>query len=132
MTWRLGPHQFDIYLSKRVPLLIREQVLAFTRRLCQRAGCDLDAEKSRLLFAIHPGGPKILDHCAEALTVSEAQVAHARGVFRELGNMSSATVPHVLMNLARDRAVRAGTRVVALGFGPGLTATGALLEKIGD
>jgi predicted naringenin-chalcone synthase len=130
MTWRLGPHQFDIYLSKRVPLLIRENVVAFTRQLCRLGGCDLEGEKPSLLFAIHPGGPKILDHCAEVLGIENAQLTHARAVFRELGNMSSATVPHVLMNLCRDPNVRPGTRVVAIGFGPGLTATGALLEKI--
>jgi 3-oxoacyl-[acyl-carrier-protein] synthase III len=44
--------------------------------------------------------------------------------------MSSATVPHVLMELARDQRVRDGTRIVALGFGPGLTAIGAVLEKL--
>jgi predicted naringenin-chalcone synthase len=130
MTWRLGPHQFDMYLSKRVPLLIREHVVTFARELCRRAGSDLDADKSRMLFAIHPGGPKILAHCCEVLGVADAQVAHARAVFHELGNMSSATVPYILLRLAQDPSVRVGTRVVALGFGPGLTAIGAVLEKV--
>ncbi len=132
MTWRLGQHQFDMYLSKRVPLLIREHVVAFARELCRRGGSDLDADKSRMVFAIHPGGPKILDHCREVLGVADAQVAHARAVFHELGNMSSATVPHILMHLAQDAPVAVGTRVLALGFGPGLTAIGALLEKVAN
>jgi predicted naringenin-chalcone synthase len=130
MTWRLGPQQFDLCLSKGVPLLIREHVVGFTRRLCARAGIDLEREKSRLLFAIHPGGPKILDHCRDALGIAEDQIAAARNVFFALGNMSSATVPHILLQLSRDSSVPPGTRIVALGFGPGLTATGALLEKI--
>ena len=117
-------------MSKRVPLLIRENVVAFTRKLCRHAGCELERDKSELIFAIHPGGPKILEHCREVLDLSDAQVAHASDVFHDLGNMSSATVPHVLMELARDQRVRGGTRVVALGFGPGLTAIGAVLEKL--
>ncbi len=130
MTWRLGQHQFDMFLSKRVPLLIRENIVAFVRELCGRAGSALDTDKSQMLFAIHPGGPKILDHCCEVLGVTDAQVAHARAVFHDLGNMSSATVPYILMRLAQDPRVHVGTRIVALGFGPGLTAIGALLEKV--
>jgi len=129
MTWRLGPHQFDMFLSKEVPLLIRSSVADFSRKLCARAGVDLQRDKRELLFAIHPGGPKILDHCRDALGLEEAQVAHARGVFRTLGNMSSATIPYVFKRLAEDDAVLPGTRIVSMGFGPGLTATGLLLEK---
>lgn len=33
MTWRLGPHHFDMHLSKAVPLSIREALLAFVERL---------------------------------------------------------------------------------------------------
>jgi predicted naringenin-chalcone synthase len=51
-------------------------------------------------------------------------------VFRENGNMSSATVPHILKGLLEERAVKVGTRIVCLGFGPGLTVTGLVLEKI--
>jgi alkylresorcinol/alkylpyrone synthase len=130
MTWKLGPHQFDMYLSKRVPLLIRESVAGFVRNLCGRAGISFDQIKDKMIFAIHPGGPKILDHTRDVLGLSEDQVSHSRRVFFELGNMSSATVPHILMDLARDSAVPVGTVIVAMGFGPGLTATGAVLEKI--
>jgi alkylresorcinol/alkylpyrone synthase len=129
MTWTLGPHQFDMYLSKDVPLLIRDRILPFTSRLCARAGLDFERVKRELVFAIHPGGPKILDHSRDALGIGEQQIAHSRRVFRELGNMSSASVPHILMAIIGDDAVVPGTRIVSMGFGPGLTATGLLFEK---
>lgn len=129
MTWTLGPHQFDMYLSKDVPLLIRDRILPFTTRLSARAGLEFERIKRDLVFAIHPGGPKILDHSRDALGIDERQIAHSRRVFRELGNMSSASVPHILMSIVEDAGVAPGTRIVSMGFGPGLTASGLLLEK---
>ena len=130
MTWKLGPHQFDMFLSKNVPVLIRESVAGFVQRLCARAGIRYSERKQDLAFAIHPGGPKILDHTRDVLGISDEQVAHSRQVFFELGNMSSATVPHILMDMANDQAIPSGTQIVSMGFGPGLTATGLVLEKV--
>jgi alkylresorcinol/alkylpyrone synthase len=129
MSWRIGSHHFEMYLSKNVPLLIKESLLPFVQRLCSHAGLDFAREKRALGFAIHPGGPRILDHACQALGIEEEQLRHARQVFRELGNMSSATVPYILMRLLADPSIESGTRVVSVGFGPGLTATGLLLEK---
>ena len=130
MTWRLGPHHFDMHLSKAVPLSIREALLAFVERLCARAGVDFGRDKGRMAFAIHPGGPRILDHACDVLGISEEQIRHARQVFHELGNMSSATVPYILMRQLADDTLASGTHIVAVAFGPGLTATGLLLEKM--
>jgi predicted naringenin-chalcone synthase len=43
--------------------------------------------------------------------------------------MSSATVPHIFNEIVNDSNIPAGTKIVAMAFGPGLTATGLLLEK---
>jgi predicted naringenin-chalcone synthase len=130
MVWKAGSPQFDMFLSKNVPLLLRDNVLDFARRLCARGGLDFNRVRDQLVFAIHPGGPKILDHTRDVLGISEDRVAHSRRVFTELGNMSSATVPHILMDLAKDESVPQGALVLAIGFGPGLTAIGLLLQKI--
>jgi alkylresorcinol/alkylpyrone synthase len=129
MTWKLGPHQFDMYLSKAVPLLLRDNVLAFARQLCAAARLDFERVKDQMLFAIHPGGPRILDHTRDVLGIAEPQIEHSRRVFRELGNMSSATVPHILMDITNDPAVASGQLILSMGFGPGLTATGVILQK---
>ncbi|HTU82730.1 MAG TPA: hypothetical protein VMF61_11405, partial [Candidatus Acidoferrales bacterium] len=47
MTLRPGPLQFDMSLSKRVPLLIRDSVEEFVTSLCAQAGLDFEAEKER-------------------------------------------------------------------------------------
>ena len=61
MTLRPGPLQFDMSLSKRVPFLIRDSIADFVFRFRLQAGLDFEREKSRMVFAIHPGGPAILN-----------------------------------------------------------------------
>jgi predicted naringenin-chalcone synthase len=73
-------------------------------------------------WCVHPGGRAILDHVADALSLPDDALASARGVLRDVGNVSSATVLFVLeREIAR---LSAGERGVMLGFGPGLTLEG--------
>ena len=76
-------------------------------------------------WAIHPGGRRIVDDLGGALELSDDDLRLSRNVLAEHGNMSSATIFFVLEDLLR--AGRSGC-VAALGFGPGLTVEGALLE----
>ncbi|MFB8828571.1 3-oxoacyl-[acyl-carrier-protein] synthase III C-terminal domain-containing protein [Azotobacter sp. CWF10] len=128
MTWIPSSHQFLMTLTPMVPVVIKRHVRDFVVKLLARAGIDFEREKHELTFAIHPGGPKIVEHIQEDLGLADEQVAISKSVFLENGNMSSATVPHILKQVLEE--VDAGTRVVCLGFGPGLTVTGMVLERI--
>jgi predicted naringenin-chalcone synthase len=76
-------------------------------------------------WAIHPGGPRVLDAAAEALGLAPPATADARAVLADYGNMSS---PTVLFILDRLRSRRAARPCMALAFGPGLVAEIALLR----
>lgn len=130
MTLVPGPYQFDMYLSKYVPLLIRQAIYPFTVDLCRQVGIDFEAEKHNMVFAIHPGGSKILDHIRDRLGICEEKMAISRRVLHQYGNMASASVPHIWKEIAEDDAIPAGTKIMSMGFGPGLTATGLILEKV--
>lgn len=130
MSWDLGEYSFLMTLSKRVPVFIRKNIKAFLTTLCKKGGVDLEEQKSKMHFAIHPGGPKIIDYVVSEIGVEKDQARWSYEVLRQHGNMSSATIPHVLNEIINDPAIESGTRVVAMAFGPGLTATGLLLEKI--
>lgn len=130
MTWVPGPHQFQMTLSAMVPVVIKKHIRPFVEDLLRRVGIDFAAEKDRLIFAIHPGGPKIVEHSQEELGLRNEQVETSKGVFRENGNMSSATVPYILKTILEEKAIRPGTPVICLAFGPGLTITGLVLEKV--
>lgn len=130
MTWVPAAHQFQMTLSVMVPIVIKRHVYNFVDALLRRIGIDFEREKASLMFAIHPGGPKIVEHIQGELGLRDDQVAISKAVFRDNGNMSSATVPHILKEIVEETAIVAGTRIVSLGFGPGLTVTGLVLEKV--
>jgi predicted naringenin-chalcone synthase len=79
-------------------------------------------------WAVHPGGPRIVDVVADRLGIDGSEVEASRAVLREHGNCSSATVLLVLDELRRTRTLPSGAPVVALAFGPGLTLYAALLR----
>lgn len=130
MSWDLGEYNFLMTLSKRVPVFIRKNIKPFLTTLCQKVGIDLDEQKADMYFAIHPGGPKIIDYVIEAVGVNKEQANWSYEILRRQGNMSSATIPHIFNEIVNDPNIKSGTKVVAMAFGPGLTATGLLLEKI--
>lgn len=128
MTWRISDHGMRMTLARDVPDRIARALRGFIVELFRRGGIGIDQLK-RSVFAVHPGGPKIIDRVRDVLELTEAQVAASRGVLHDHGNMSSATLPHIWMRLLADPAVPRGALIPSLAFGPGLTVCGALLEK---
>ncbi len=130
MTWNLGSSSFQMTLSILVPLHIKNAVVPFVNTLFDEAGLDFASEKSRLVYAIHPGGPAIIDHIADQLDLSDLDIALSRKILFENGNISSATLPYMFHQITESEEIKAGTRVLAIAFGPGLTVSGLLLEKV--
>ncbi len=97
--------------------------------MCEKAELS-QAEREAAAFAIHPGGPRILDLVQDRLHLSDPQVACSRSVLLSRGNMSSATLPHIWQELLRGDTLGDGQAVISLAFGPGLTLCGAVLRKV--
>ncbi|MCL9806201.1 hypothetical protein NAT51_11755 [Flavobacterium amniphilum] len=130
MSWDLGEYNFLMTLSKRVPVFIRKNIKSFLTILCEKAGVNLEEEKYKMHFAIHPGGPKIIDYVVDEIGIFKEQACWSYEVLRRQGNMSSATIPHIFNEIINDPTIPSGTKVVAMAFGPGLTATSLLVEKL--
>ncbi|TDD95270.1 3-oxoacyl-[acyl-carrier-protein] synthase III C-terminal domain-containing protein [Flavobacterium cellulosilyticum] len=130
MSWDLGEYNFLMTLSKRVPVFIRKNIKSFLTTLCNKGNINFEEQKAMIHFAIHPGGPKIIDYVVKEVGVLKDQARWSYDVLFHHGNMSSATIPHVFNKIANDPTIKSGTKIVAMAFGPGLTATGLLLEKI--
>lgn len=128
MTWDVTDHGFEMGLSPQVPRVLRRHVGPLVDHLLGRNGLSRPDVAG---WAIHPGGPRILDVCAERLGLDEAALGPSRSTLRDHGNCSSATLLLVLDELCRARPPAVGEHVVALGFGPGLTLYGALLRQGG-
>jgi predicted naringenin-chalcone synthase len=120
MTWRIGDFGFEMGLSRRIPELIGMHLRGYVESWLDRHDFRLADVRS---WAIHPGGPKILDAVELALSLTPAALEPSRSILAEHGNMSSPTLLFVVDRLQRQNAPRP---CVALGFGPGMVVEAAL------
>lgn len=126
MAWSIGDHGFEMTLSPRVPRLLETSCGPWIDETLARVSLD----RSRVGgWAIHPGGPRVVEAIAKGLSLSEEARAQAEsdalGVLADHGNMSSATV---LFILERLRARGVPRPWVAMAFGPGLAGEALVLE----
>lgn len=121
MTWTVGDHGFLMRLSADVPETLGNLLPDFLHELRGFHDAPDLREESNELWAVHPGGPAILDRIESSLALAAADLDSARTVLRRNGNMSSATIFFVFEELLRTERRGAGN---ALAFGPGLTIEG--------
>lgn len=130
MQWIVSDWGMKMSLSKDVPHLIGDLIRDLTFKWLSSRGFDTAPILRKGLFAIHPGGPKIIDQVAKNLNLSEEQIRISKQLLFERGNMSSATLPHIWERIINDDRWPSKTQVVSYAFGPGLTVCASLMEKI--
>jgi predicted naringenin-chalcone synthase len=125
MTLEIGDHGFRMTLSPQVPGVLKKIVPSHVGNLLARNDVNLG---DVAWWAVHPGGPKILDAVEESLALDPSALAASRAVLRDFGNCASATLPLVIKELMATAPLRPGEYGVAMAFGPGLTSYAALLR----
>jgi predicted naringenin-chalcone synthase len=120
MTWLIGDHGFEMTLSPRVAQLIATHLQPWLVGWLDLQGIALNDVAS---WAIHPGGPRVIDAVQEALGLDRSATTESREVLASYGNVSSPTVLLILERLQHAGATRP---CVALAFGPGLTIEATL------
>jgi predicted naringenin-chalcone synthase len=125
MGWQILDHGFQMWLSPRVPALVEREVGRLVEDLLQPHGLVADDVAH---WAVHPGGPEIVDRVQRRLGLADAQTARSREVLADGGNRSSATVLFILEQLLDSGEVEPGQWIVALAFGTGLTLEALLLQ----
>jgi alkylresorcinol/alkylpyrone synthase len=123
MSWDVTDLGFRMRLSPKVPVVLREHVADCVDELLHANGLGRGDVAA---WAVHPGGPRIVDVVADRLGIDDA--SDSRAVLAEHGNCSSATVLLILDRIMRRGDLRSGDPVVAMAFGPGLTLYTALLR----
>lgn len=129
IRWAPGDFGMRMTLSRNVPDKVGPELEAFAEALADASGLTRTA-LAGAVWAVHPGGPRIVDKVEEWMRLEASQVRASREILFERGNMSSATLPHIWDRILSDDSVRPGTLVVSLAFGPGLTIYGAVMRKI--
>jgi predicted naringenin-chalcone synthase len=126
MTWDVTDLGFRMGLSPEVPTVLAEHVTEAVAALLSPHGL---ANDDVVRWAIHPGGPRIVEVVADRLELDDEAVATSRQVLAEHGNCSSATVLLILDRIL-DEGLEPGDPVVVMAFGPGLTLYAALLRAV--
>jgi predicted naringenin-chalcone synthase len=126
MLWDITDNGFRMGLSPRVPDVLARHVGPAADELLADQGLVVGDVAA---WAVHPGGPRVLDVVEERLGLAPHALDASRETLRERGNCSSATVLMVLERILRRRPPRAGDPVVLLAFGPGLTLYSTLLRS---
>jgi predicted naringenin-chalcone synthase len=124
MTWDVTDLGFRMGLSPEVPDVLARHAGPVVSALLARHDLRIEDVAG---WAVHPGGPRILDVVADRLKLPADALRASEHVLAEHGNCSSATVLLVLDELQRRTALSPGDAVVAMAFGPGLTLYAALL-----
>ena len=127
MTWDITDLGFKMGLSPRVPDVLALHVREVVDGLLAGHGVRREQVAG---WAVHPGGPRILDVVQDRLELDPVCLVPSREVLRDFGNCSSATVLLVLDRVLAS-GVEPGQHVVAMAFGPGLTLYAALLRVVG-
>ena len=114
ITWHIRDSGFEMHLSGQVPGRIRRWLpTGGPALLGDRAAGDLP------LWAVHAGGRSILDAVQQSLNLPPEALRFSRGVLRDYGNMSSATLMFVLARILADPDARGAG--IGMAFGPGVT-----------
>ena len=128
MGWDIGGSGFRIVLSPGVADVITDHlggdVTAFL------AGHDL-TPSGVSTWVCHPGGPKVLEAMESALDLHDGQLDVTWRSLAAIGNLSSASVLHVLRDTLEGRGVEppeVGAPGVLMAMGPGFCAELVLLK----
>lgn len=124
LGWRLSENGFRIVLTTDLSEVVESRLgPAITQFLAER-GLTADDVGA---WICHPGGPRVIDAVQRALKLPDEAVAHSREALAEAGNLSSASVLHILEKVA-DAGVPPGTFGLMIGLGPGVSAELVLLR----
>lgn len=117
MGWDVADEGLDVVFDPLIPQFVaqnvRPPVHAFVGE--RRVGA----------YALHPGGPKVIDAFAQAMELADGELQASRDVLRDFGNMSS---PTALFVLERVLAQKPAAPVLAAALGPGFATELALLQ----
>jgi alkylresorcinol/alkylpyrone synthase len=129
MGWDVAASGLRIVLGVEVPELVRANV----RDDVDRFLADHGLSRADIgWWVTHPGGPKVLEAMAEALELDRDALALTWRSLDQIGNLSSASVLHVLADTLRERPPAPGSHGVLMAMGPGFCLELVLLRAHGD
>ena len=124
MGWEVADDGLSAVFSRDIPQLVAAKFREVTAEFLARFNLAInDIDR----FVSHPGGAKVVAALEDALGLTQGALAGARGVLRDFGNMSAATVMFVLERMLADP--RPWNRALINALGPGFSAGFMVLDN---
>ncbi|OEJ28387.1 stilbene synthase [Streptomyces agglomeratus] len=125
MGWDITGSGFRVVLDASVPDVVRKNLAGDVDAFL--AGHGLRREDITA-WVCHPGGPKVLEAVGEALELPDGALDVTWRSLAAVGNLSSASVLHVLRDTLAERRPPAGSAGLLLAMGPGFCSELVLLR----
>lgn len=125
LGWRLSSDCFRIVLTTELPDVVERGLADSVTEFLAEHDLTIDDVAS---WICHPGGPKVLDAVQRALKLPDSAVAASRRSLSEVGNLSSASVLHILEMISEAERPPPGSAGLMIGLGPGVSAELVLLR----
>ena len=125
MGWDVGAGGLKVVLDGNVPTLVRRYVGDDVRTFLGDHGLSQDDIE---WYVAHPGGPKVLEALAGTLDQPGEAFQVTWDSLARVGNLSSASVLHVLADTLAARPPRPGSYGLMLAMGPGFCSELVLLR----
>lgn len=125
MGWDIGADGFKVVLDKSVPEVVERYLRSDVDAFLDEHGLDRASVRG---WICHPGGPKVLQAYATALDLHEDELRLTWDSLRREGNMSSASVLHVLRDTMAERRINPGAPALMLAMGPGFCSEQVLMR----
>ncbi|MEP6665284.1 MAG: 3-oxoacyl-[acyl-carrier-protein] synthase III C-terminal domain-containing protein [Nocardioidaceae bacterium] len=125
MGWDIGASGLKIVLGAEVPDLVSEYLGEDVTQFLKAHDLAITDVTG---WVAHPGGPKVLLAMEEALDLPREAFQFSWRSLDRIGNLSSASVLHVLRDTLDQRRPAAGTPGVLMAMGPGFCSELVLLR----
>ena len=125
MGWDIGGSGFRLVLSASVADVVEEHVGHDVTTFLGDHELKVD---DVVTWLAHPGGPKVLHALSRTLGLADGALDRTWRSLAEVGNMSSASVLHVLAAALDEPAPPTGSPGVLLAMGPGFCSELVLLR----
>ena len=125
MGWDIGDAGFRIVLSAEVPDMVDRSMAADVDGFLARNGLT---RADIVSWVCHPGGPKVLEAFERTLALPDGALALTWQSLEAVGNLSSASVLHVLRDTLERARPAPGSYGLVLAMGPGFCSELVLLR----
>jgi alkylresorcinol/alkylpyrone synthase len=125
LGWRLASDGFRIVLTADLADVVEQRLNDSVSSFLASCGLTADQIKS---WICHPGGPKVIDAIQKSLELPDSAVKLSRRSLADVGNLSSASVLHILETTIDTCPPPPGSAGLMIGLGPGVSVELVLLR----